>query len=358
MRSQGHVHFIRISSRAQMIAAGAVVALTLGWLGSMGTMAFLRLHDAAQHAALLDREAQVAKAEDRVENYRDHIHEVESDLAQRQKFIERTVKAYIGDLPRTARSGETVSDSDAEADKTIKKVSLAVPEASGLARLEARQLTFVEGLTRYADRRSEDVATKLRKLGLNPRAMMGSAIGSGREAQGGPLDRLSTGSDGSLDPRFARLGASLARLDALENGLASLPQIAPTRTSRISSTFGFRRDPFTGGGAFHAGIDFPAPIGTPIFAAAQGRVTYAGPRSGYGNCVEIDHGNGLVTRYGHLSKWSVRVGEKVTTGERIAAMGSTGRSTGSHLHFEVRVNGQAVNPRPFLEAVAHVHEEG
>jgi murein DD-endopeptidase MepM/ murein hydrolase activator NlpD len=100
----------------------------------------------------------------------------------------------------------------------------------------------------------------------------------------------------------------------------------------------------------HAGLDFKGAVGTPILAAAEGRVVLAGFNGGYGNSVEIRHANGIVTRYAHLSGLNVRKGQMVERGVRIGRMGSTGRSTGSHLHFEVRLNGQAINPRKFLEA--------
>jgi murein DD-endopeptidase MepM/ murein hydrolase activator NlpD len=102
--------------------------------------------------------------------------------------------------------------------------------------------------------------------------------------------------------------------------------------------------------AFHSGIDFPGAYGQPILAAARGRVVYVGQRQGYGNVVEVDHGNGLMTRYAHLSRFGTKVGANVMRGQAIARMGSTGRSTGTHLHFEVRLNGAAINPRRFLEA--------
>ncbi|MEE3155792.1 MAG: peptidoglycan DD-metalloendopeptidase family protein [Pseudomonadota bacterium] len=357
MRSQGHVHFIRISSRTQMVAAGAAGALATVWLGSMGAVAIERMSASSQEAELLSREARVARAEDRVENYREGIDEVASDLARRQKFIEQMVEAHIGDLPRDTKAGETVSNSDAEAKRTIEKVSAAVPEASELARLEARQIAFVENLTRYADRRAESASAAIRKLGLNPKTMVANAPASRASARGGPLIKLATRADGSVDPRFQRLGASLARMDALENGLASIPQVKPASVAYVSSSYGYRSDPFTGGAAFHAGLDFPGPLGSPIYAAAKGKVTFVGRRHGYGNCIEVRHGNGLMTRYAHLSRFKSKVGDKVEAGSTIALMGSTGRSTGSHLHFEVRLHGKPVNPRPFLEASAHVHKQ-
>ncbi len=125
----------------------------------------------------------------------------------------------------------------------------------------------------------------------------------------------------------------------------------------ISSGFGYRSDPINGGAAFHAGLDFKGPIGAPIYAAAKGTISFAGRKQGYGNCVEIDHGNGLMTRYAHMSRIGAVLGQSVAAGDTIGAIGSTGRSTGPHLHFEVRIGGRPVNPRPFLEKGRDVHPE-
>jgi len=195
----------------------------------------------------------------------------------------------------------------------------------------------------------------MRKLGLDPNLALARL--DDRSAQGGPLTRLATSADGSLDPRFQRLGLSLARMEALERGLQGIPQVLPASLKFISSGFGYRADPFNGEGAFHAGLDFKGPVGAPIYAAAKGTVTFAGVRQGYGNCVEISHGNGLLTRYAHMSAFRARVGQEVEAGAGIGAIGSTRRSTRPHLHFEVRINDRPVNPRPFLEAAPHVLEE-
>ena len=146
-------------------------------------------------------------------------------------------------------------------------------------------------------------------------------------------------------------------MDALERGLDGIPQVMPTDYSNITSGFGYRRDPFTGAAAMHKGLDFRGHIGTPIHAAADGVVSFVGQIRGYGNVVEIRHGNGLVTRYAHMSKFKTKRGTRVAAGDVIGLIGNTGRSTGPHLHFEVRVNGRAVNPRPFLESAPHVLEE-
>ncbi len=355
MRSQGQVRFIRISSRLQMAAASLVALLLLSWVATMATVAISHVLSSQDRLALLHREARVTKSESRVAAYRKNLATVAADLARRQDVIEKMVESQVGELPADAKAGETVSDSSGEAAQTVRKVSAALPEAAGLARIEARQLTFVERMTRLADRRSSRAAHAIRALGLDPDTMLAQL--SDKSAQGGPFIRVATSADGSLDPRFRRMGMSLTRMNLLESGLAGVPHALPASLAYISSGFGYRSDPFNGEAAFHAGLDFRGPVGAPIYAAAKGKVSFVGQRQGYGNCVEIDHGNGLMTRYAHMSAFHSHVGELVKAGEVIGAIGSTGRSTGPHLHFEVRINGRPVNPRPFLEAASHVLEE-
>jgi murein DD-endopeptidase MepM/ murein hydrolase activator NlpD len=159
------------------------------------------------------------------------------------------------------------------------------------------------------------------------------------------LDRLT----GVVNDRNDKLLALQTML--LQNQLSSkmLPSIPPVHGGYYSSNFGWRIDPFTGKNAMHEGVDFVADAGTPIYASAGGVVAYASRHPDYGNMVEIDHGNGIVTRYGHASKLFVKVGQVVRRGEKIAEVGSTGRSTGNHLHFEVRYQGIAQNPVRFLK---------
>lgn len=352
MRSQGQVRFIKVSSRIQMAAAALVLTLLLAWGISMAVMAWTQYRTQADRLSLLEREARVATAAERVDAYRENIDAVAQDLVKRQEFLEQITQA----IPADVKSASAVSDSTSQAAETIDKVSMAIPEAAALARIEARQLAFVERLTRYADRRAQRTAQAMRKLGLDPQAMLRRAE---REAMGGPLEILSTSANGAIDPRFERLGLSLARMAALEESLDAIPQVSPTSgtQTRVSSGFGYRRDPFTRRGAMHYGLDFKGPVGAPIYAAAKGRVSFVGRKPGYGKVVEIRHGNGVLTRYAHLSRFSARVGDRVEAGDVIAALGNTGRSTGPHLHFEVRINDRAVNPRPFLETAQDVLKE-
>ena len=142
----------------------------------------------------------------------------------------------------------------------------------------------------------------------------------------------------------------------MQDGVIAVPSEKPVKSSvSFESPFGVRSDPFGRGRAMHAGIDLAGPVGTPIHATADGTVARSGWNSGgYGNLVELDHGRGITTRYGHLSKISAEPGSRVTRGQVIGYMGSTGRSTGSHLHYEVRIDGRAVNPIPFMKSTDYV----
>ncbi|MEX0342845.1 MAG: M23 family metallopeptidase, partial [Erythrobacter sp.] len=320
------------------------------WAASMAVAGWTQYRATADRISLLDREAKVATATERVNAYRNDIDAVATDLANRQEFIEDMVAS----LPEDVKTTPNVSDSASEAAATVDKISHSIPEAAELARIEARQLAFVEGLTRYADWRAKKAAAALKSLGLNPEGMIRNAD---RSAMGGPLEKLATEADGSIDPRFERLGLSIARMAALERGLEGVPQVTPAHISMISSGFGYRRDPFTRRGAMHKGLDFKGAIGTPIRAASAGRVSFVGWKGGYGKTVEISHGNGLMTRYAHMSRFEAKVDQRVAAGATIGAIGNTGRSTGPHLHFEVRINNRAVNPRTFLETAPNVLEE-
>ncbi len=155
-----------------------------------------------------------------------------------------------------------------------------------------------------------------------------------------------------LDAQLRTSGGQLSGLESLlfnrQRDRAALPSGTPVVGSYITSTFGLRADPFGAGGQFHKGIDYAANLGDPVLAVADGVVTFAGDRSGYGHTIEVDHGNGYVTRYAHNSRLSRRVGELVRAGGEVAKAGSTGRSTGVHVHLEVWQNGAYVDPGRFL----------
>ena len=346
MRANGQVRFLKLSAQLQRRVAGTVASVVGLWLVVTLGMAINQLSVSAQRVALSAQEAKVESAEERVANYRGSIDEVAKDLERRQKMLESLSDQYLGDVPE-AKAQTPATAKSTDEDKTVKTICAVVPEAAGLARVEVRQIQFAEKMTKVALARTSKAEAAIRQFGLNPDVLARQA----RSAQGGVFEPFfgSTKKD-VRDPRFLKLAASLSRMDAMERALAAIPTSMPAAVMMMSSGFGFRSDPFTGGGAMHAGLDFKGPVGTPILSAAEGRVTFAGFNGGYGKTVEITHANGLLTRYAHLSGVHVTRGQMVHRGLQIGRMGSTGRSTGSHLHFEVRLNGRAINPRKFLEA--------
>ncbi len=196
-----------------------------------------------------------------------------------------------------------------------------------------------------ATARTDGIMRTLAGIGIKPKLPAPDAVG-------GPLLPPIEGPQSSTliddaNSVAAALERYRAALGAADLAPVHKPLLVATRTS---STFGNRKDPFTGRLAFHSGIDYAAPRGTKVLSAGAGTVTFVGQISGYGNVVEVTHGNGLVTRYGHLSAFIAKEGQKVSTGTPIARVGSTGRSTGPHLHFEVRRSNTAVDPARYLDA--------
>ncbi|MDR2872399.1 MAG: peptidoglycan DD-metalloendopeptidase family protein [Xanthomonadaceae bacterium] len=176
--------------------------------------------------------------------------------------------------------------------------------------------------------------------------------GGPESAQDMPLNGLTEGLE-QLERRFGLSEQQLSVMDALlfdrQLDRNAVPSRSPVRSSYITSGFGYRADPFGRGGQYHRGIDFDANVGDPVMAVADGVISASGSRNGYGLTVDIDHGNGYVTRYAHNSRLLVSEGDLVRAGQEIAKAGSTGRSTGAHVHLEVWENGSVVNPRKFLQ---------
>jgi murein DD-endopeptidase MepM/ murein hydrolase activator NlpD len=212
-----------------------------------------------------------------------------------------------------------------------------------LARVEQQQLAQALQVAKALDERYQVTAEELKRLGITP-ARVGSNGGVG-----GPFE--SAGSS-----TFKSLFDSWKKLDQLQDGVIAIPSDKPIKVNvEFTSGFGVRSDPFHAGAAMHPGIDLAGQYGTPIYATADGTVLRAGWNSGgYGNLVEVDHGRGITTRYGHMSAILVSAGQHVTRGQQIGRMGSTGRSTGNHLHYEVRIDGRAVNPIPFMKSTDYV----
>ena len=231
----------------------------------------------------------------------------------------------------TAGNSESVGE---KADRIFSTVTLS------LKSIERDQIERMQGLAVDAFETASEIDEIIRDAGLPAATMDDTAIG-------GPFVHPSD--LGAFDATLDALDQALDRLDTVRNHARKLPIGIPAPGRDITSKFGNRKDPFLGRLAFHGGIDFRTPTGTPIYSSGSGVVTHAGRNGGYGKMVEIDHGNGITTRYAHLSHVEVREGDTVGMGARIGKSGSTGRSTGPHLHYEIRHNGDAIDPMRYLK---------
>ena len=196
------------------------------------------------------------------------------------------------------------------------------------------------------EQRQQLIAAMLASDEIDPKMLRRLIDSTSTGAVGGPFESASGG-----DATFKQIFTSWKKLDNVADGAIAVPSEKPVRHADFTSGYGVRSDPFRGRAAMHAGIDLAGPVGTSIYATADGTVTEASYNSGgYGNLIKLDHGRGIETRYAHLTSMSVRPGQRVSRGQLIGRMGSTGRSTGSHLHYEVRIDGRAVNPIPFMKS--------
>jgi murein DD-endopeptidase MepM/ murein hydrolase activator NlpD len=282
------------------------------------------------------------------------------------------VRAYAplpepAEEPRTAKphpideSGENLSALPSDAPFTTASVARAPENLDPSARLALvdRALNGIEGeqakalgaIDRAADRSASRDAAIVTETGLDPAKL---SLPRGEGGMGGPYIPADLDPNASaLDPALTRVARDVATAQRLRALLSFVPLRMPlSGDPSVTSPFGYRADPFLGRLALHPGVDLAEAYGAEIHAAATGRVVHAGLAGGYGNMVEIDHGNGLATRYAHMSEVLVGEGEAVDKGAVLGRLGSTGRSTGPHLHYEVRVDGEPVDPERYLRAGA------
>ncbi|MCO5073642.1 MAG: M23 family metallopeptidase [Rhizobiaceae bacterium] len=213
---------------------------------------------------------------------------------------------------------------------------------TSLKSIEDEQIARLSKLTEEAYRTAEEISDALTDAGLTVDQH------SDQAATGGPLIPYDPSTN--FDARVKELDDALSTLEKAKSAALKLPVSNPAPGRAVTSTFGPRRDPLLGSLALHSGMDFRSSVGQPVRATGSGKVIHAGWNGGYGRMVEIDHGEGLTTRYAHMSKVAVAVGQTVKAGELLGNSGNSGRSTGPHLHYEVRRNGDALNPLPFIKA--------
>jgi murein DD-endopeptidase MepM/ murein hydrolase activator NlpD len=356
---------VRFGPVAFWIAVGTVVIMA-GWSITAATYLTFRddvlrtliAHQAEQQFAYEDRIAELRAQIDRTTSRQlldqEQFEQKLDDLTRRQATLESRATSLSGIVdPATTGSirpaalkpaGDLTAPQRGDHGKQSSiGTALGRLEAS-LDRVERRQSVTASQMEDRYENKAQRIRNALNELGLK--------LNETPEAVGGPFVPVKPGSDNDGFQR-ALVRVSVARNDAdqLVATLMRVPVRKPV-AGEIDETspFGIRTDPFVHEAAMHTGIDFRGDMGEPIHATAAGTVTIAGWQGGYGNMVEIDHGNGLATRYGHLSEIDVSVGAQVRIGEVIGKLGSTGRSTGPHLHYETRVGGEAVNPQKFLDA--------
>ncbi len=350
-----------LSSSKQMAIAGVVAGGAL-WMGVCTAAMLVNLLS----ASATDREIAQLKAQS--ERYvADRQARLDSALARLDAASGSNADVAAAMEKRHAALALLLTDLKAApgaADALTPAINkaLAHEAASPTRRVEMVRMgqeQLLDAADSFSRSRADRLRLAFRMAGLTPSAFVPKS-----GSLGGPLieskDPRALAAVLDVDEDFAvriqRAAQGVSEARALADAVQNLPLARPTTNAAQSSGFGVRFDPFTRRPAFHSGLDFAGGHATPIQATGPGVVSFTGQRPGYGKTVEIDHGRGLKTRYAHLSGIAVRPGERVALGQRIGAMGSTGRSTGTHLHYEVWVNGRAQNPGRFLKAGQYVQQ--
>lgn len=384
-RADGQVRYFTLSTRTQVLAATAS-AVALGWFSYATASVFLRGHllsaqsaEAARIKAKYERWLAEARAREasalallqtRTTDFEEATREFERRHATLKDLLEHATGGRIDGRGTLLASADGSSDefvmTAAVEDPTPRRSRLAI-EAServtGLGgdsfdEMEAEQERMLDKAEDTVQDRVENLRAVLRLTGLAPE----DVLQEGDRARGGPYIAADASAgdfdyDDPFSRRVARVAARVAEAERLERAIDATPLMIPLEQPyRRSSGFGRRVDPITGRPAFHGGLDFAAYRLAPIEAAAPGRVSFAGWKGGYGRVVEIDHGHGFKTRYGHMQRTVVKRGDEVAYGDKIGEMGSTGRSTGTHLHYEVWFKGKAYDPAKFLKAGQYVQQ--
>ncbi len=387
-RSGGQVRYVSLSPARQALLAMGAVSVA-GWCVYATANILL---EGPQHSAqtaeverlqakydrwLSEARAQAAASQAQLDERTTAFERATAEFESRHEVL-RSLLEYAGGSSLTAAARPIERDGarilmQASIDEAEPRVSRALTTENyqvqtvgfraRVDRLEADQASALSELEDSVVQRSEQVQGVLRLTGVSMTRLTDS---DGSEGQGGPLvpqDLVDYLRNSNLNPAFAhrvsQVAARVAESRRLEAIASSTPLAPPLAVEyRETSGFGPRVDPFTGRPAFHAGLDMAAFDRAPVVATSPGVVSFAGVRNGYGYVVEIDHGHGFKTRYGHLRDIQVSRGQSVAIGQRIGSMGSTGRSTGTHLHYEVWFRGRVYDPVNFLRAGRHVYEQG
>ncbi|MET0545207.1 MAG: peptidoglycan DD-metalloendopeptidase family protein [Caulobacterales bacterium] len=388
-RSGGTVRFVSLSPWRQALLAGGAAAF-VGWsmyatsvMILQGSDAWKRDKESSRKEERNERWLAEARAKESaalalLDERTSEFEKATAEFERRHETLKVLLSVAGGSDADIATSSQVLASNGArmlpragidEADPRegrAKEISYVAPNgvkqlSSRLDHLRDEQSAFLDTAEDEAVQRSEELRGVIRMTGVGVARIMDNS------SMGGPLipldtkvtARLATETDPEFATRVTQVAARLEEMRQLENVASSAPLSAPLASGfRTTSGFGVRTDPFNNRMAFHSGLDFAGYRGAPIRATAPGVVTYTGQRSGYGNVVEIDHNHGFKTRYAHLSSIApgIRPGSRVAIGDVVGGMGSTGRSTGTHLHYEVWFRDKVYDPRNFLRAGRHVHE--
>jgi murein DD-endopeptidase MepM/ murein hydrolase activator NlpD len=337
VRSGGEMRAYVLSPRRQMAAAGALGAAAL-WMGVCTAAMLLsviqpaRAPEAPRGVAAGDPTALTDAIE--------HRHAALALLLADAGRAPGAAKALTPSITTALQPAAGAADAGGRLRAVAAGQEQVIAAADGFARAQAAQLAAALRLAQVAP--GQVTSSKAAPSGLfaGPLAADPNALAALLQVDPGFAKRLQTAA------------SAVYRARALQAAAAALPLGAPTRAAAETSGYGVRKDPITRQAAFHPGLDFAGARMTPVLATAAGVVAFTGVRAGYGRTVEVDHGGGFRTRYAHLARIDVRRGEPVAAGARLGGMGSTGRSTGTHPHYEVWENGRAQNPARFVRAGA------
>ncbi|MGH6999766.1 MAG: M23 family metallopeptidase, partial [Phenylobacterium sp.] len=360
IRSGGEMRSFVLTTGRQMAIAGGVAAGAL-WMGVSTAAMMVNAMAVSSHDQQLARmqaksERLVADREARLNSAMVQLNQAEGGIGALAATVENRHAALA--MLLTEFKGQP--GAQAALAPAIAKATSASAEVGPLRRIElvrAGQERLIDAADDFAKTRADRLRLAFRLAGLTPSSYVpkgGSLGGPLIEAKDPRALAAVLDVDEDFAERIQHAATNLSEAGALIDAAAKLPFARPTTAAAQTSSYGVRFDPFTRRPAFHSGLDFAGPTNTPIYSTAPGVVSFTGVRSGYGNTIEIDHGRGFKTRYAHLQAIGVRPGERVTVGSRIGGMGSTGRSTGPHLHYEVWVNGRAQNPSRFVKAGDYV----
>lgn len=382
LRAQGQVRYLILGTRTQ-IAAISGAAIVLLWalftltLVLIGKTTWLPGHSALnelraekeRHVAAAVAEAEEARA--LLSQQGQEFTQIATEFQQQHQvlatLIGNTETAEAVQMVDLSQTGDRIMMSALERDvvprasRTYQDAYLTIhdmPSADNpLGALRAMSLQQTEMMLKAEENAQERIETYrsiLGRTGLNVPELLDAAP---QQGQGGPLielDDLTQGASPEFAENLNRVAARMNEAEAMENLFKAVPISAPVPQVRMTSDYGRRIDPFTKKPAYHSGLDFGGFTNMDILATGPGTVSYAGWRDGYGRVVEIDHGYGLKTRYAHMKKTLVKRGERVEAGDIVGGMGSSGRSTSTHLHYEVWYKGRPVNPENFVKAGTHV----